>query len=44
MGILLWLFDATFRVGDQVVLWREVVGNLFGLASALGGMRRRAWD
>ncbi|ROR80658.1 nicotinamide mononucleotide transporter [Plantibacter flavus] len=43
MGILLWLFDATFRIGDQVVLWREVVGNLFGLASALGGMRRRAW-
>ena len=43
MGIFLWLFDATFRIGDQVVLWREVVGNLFGLASALGGMRRRAW-
>ncbi|KQQ52189.1 nicotinamide riboside transporter PnuC [Plantibacter sp. Leaf314] len=43
MGFLLWLFDATFTIGDQVVLWREVVGNLFGLASALGGMRRRAW-
>jgi len=38
-----WLFDATFTVGDQVVLWREVVGNIFGLASALGGMRRRVW-
>ena len=43
MEALTWLFDATFTVGDQVVLWREVVGNLFGLASALGGMRRRVW-
>jgi nicotinamide mononucleotide transporter len=42
VGFLLWLFDATFTIGDQVVLWREVVGNLFGLASALGGMRRRS--
>jgi nicotinamide mononucleotide transporter len=38
-----WLFDAQLRIGDQVVLWREVIGNLFGLASALGGMRRRVW-
>jgi len=30
-------------IGDQVVLWREVLGNVFGLASALGGMRRRVW-
>lgn len=43
MSFFSWLFDATFTVGDQVVLWREVVGNLFGLASALGGMRRRVW-
>jgi nicotinamide mononucleotide transporter len=25
------------------VLWREVIGNLFGLLSALGGMRRKVW-
>ncbi|MGK9149128.1 nicotinamide riboside transporter PnuC [Plantibacter flavus] len=43
MGLLLWLFDATFTIGDQPVLWREVIGNLFGIASAFGGMRRRAW-
>lgn len=43
MSFFSWLFDATFTVGDQVVLWREVVGNMFGLASALGGMRRRMW-
>ncbi|BDZ41854.1 membrane protein [Paraoerskovia sediminicola] len=38
-----WLFDAQLHIGDQVVLWREIVGNLFGLASALGGMRRKVW-
>jgi len=43
MDILRWLFDAQLVIGDQVVLWREVIGNLFGLASALGGMRRRVW-
>jgi nicotinamide mononucleotide transporter len=43
MNAIHWLFDSTFRVGDQTVLWREVIGNLFGLVSALGGMRRRVW-
>ena len=43
MAALEWLFDAQLRIGDQTVLWREIVGNLFGLASALGGMRRRVW-
>jgi nicotinamide mononucleotide transporter len=43
MDLLRWLFDAQLVIGDQVILWREVLGNLFGLASALGGMRRRVW-
>ncbi|SDR66274.1 nicotinamide riboside transporter PnuC [Agrococcus carbonis] len=42
-----WLFDlygATIPVGGgQELLLREVVGNAFGLASALGGMLRRVW-
>lgn len=38
-----WLFSATFTVGAEQVLWREVIGNAFGLASALGGMRRKVW-
>ena len=29
--------------GDKEILWREIIGNLFGLASAVGGMRRRVW-
>ena len=43
MNVLHWLFTATFTIAGQTVLWREVVGNAFGLASALGGMRRRVW-
>ena len=43
MNPIEWLFDAQLVIGDQVILWREIVGNLFGLASALGGMRRKVW-
>jgi nicotinamide mononucleotide transporter len=43
MNLIEWLFDAQLHIGSQVILWREVVGNLFGLASALGGMRRKVW-
>jgi nicotinamide mononucleotide transporter len=43
MSAIHWLFDATFTIGNQTILWREVIGNLFGLVSALGGMRRRVW-
>lgn len=43
MNLIEWLFDAQLHIGGQVILWREIVGNLFGLASALGGMRRKVW-
>ncbi|MCU1551667.1 MAG: hypothetical protein JWR36_2227 [Glaciihabitans sp.] len=43
MAALQWLFTAHFTIGTQTVLWREVIGNVFGLLSALGGMRRRVW-
>jgi nicotinamide mononucleotide transporter len=43
VGFLVWLFDASFSIGDQTILWREVIGNVFGLLSALGGMRRKVW-
>ena len=38
-----WLFDATWTIAGNDILWREIVGNGFGLASAVGGMRRRVW-
>ena len=43
MDILRWLFDAQIHVGNQSLLVREVLGNAFGLASALGGMQRKVW-
>ena len=43
VNIIEWLFDAQLHIGNQVVLWREVIGNVFGLVSALGGMRRKVW-
>ena len=38
-----WLFAAELTIAGHVILWREIIGNGFGLASALGGMRRRVW-
>ena len=44
MDLLEWLFEAQIDFGDdQHILWREIIGNLFGLASAVGGMRRKVW-
>jgi len=43
MTFITWLFDAQLVIGDQTVLWREIIGNVFGLLSALGGMRRKVW-
>ena len=43
MSVLRWLFEAQLTIGGQHILWREVIGNVFGLASAVGGMRRRVW-
>jgi len=43
VDVIDWLFDAQISFGDQHILWREIIGNAFGLASAVGGMRRRVW-
>ncbi|WBL18370.1 MULTISPECIES: nicotinamide riboside transporter PnuC [Citricoccus] len=43
MNWLIDLFNWTIPVGGGGLLMREVVGNVFGLASALGGMRRKVW-
>ncbi len=37
------LYDAHLTISGHAITWREIIGNLFGLASALGGMRRRVW-
>ncbi|WP_027587646.1 MULTISPECIES: nicotinamide riboside transporter PnuC [Acidipropionibacterium] len=42
--IIIRFLNAQLDVGlGRPILWREIVGNLFGLASALGGARRRVW-
>ncbi|WP_285682321.1 nicotinamide mononucleotide transporter family protein [Actinoplanes sp. NBRC 103695] len=42
-----WLdafYHATWQVtGTQSIYWREIVGNAFGLGSALFGLRRMVW-
>jgi nicotinamide mononucleotide transporter len=43
MEILEQLFAAQLTVFGQHILWREVIGNAFGFASAIGGLRRRVW-
>ena len=43
MDAIRWLFDAQLVINGQTLLWREIIGNAFGLASAFGGMRRRIW-
>jgi nicotinamide mononucleotide transporter len=43
--LLARFLQAELHIGDSAILWREIVGNGFGLASAILGMRRRvaAW-
>ena len=39
-SVLTNLLNATWTIAGAPILVREVIGNLFGLASAVGGMRR----
>jgi nicotinamide mononucleotide transporter len=43
--LLAQFLQAELHIGDSTILWREIVGNGFGLASAILGMQRRvaAW-
>lgn len=43
MSIITWLFEAQIHFGSKSILWREVIGNIFGLGSAVLGMRRKVW-
>ncbi|MEU3454378.1 nicotinamide riboside transporter PnuC [Micromonospora sp. NPDC006766] len=43
MGPLGWLLDAQLQIAGSPVLVREIVGNVFGLGSALFGLRRLVW-
>ena len=41
MSLFTDLYDAHLTIGGHAITWREIVGNGFGLASAIGGMRRK---
>lgn len=43
MNPLEWLLEGTWLIAGTPILVREVVGNGFGLASAVLGMRRITW-
>ncbi|HEU0041934.1 MAG TPA: nicotinamide riboside transporter PnuC [Jiangellaceae bacterium] len=43
MDQLSWLLDARLQVMGSEILWREIIGNGFGLASAIAGMQRKVW-
>lgn len=38
-----WLLNAQWHVLGADILWREIIGNLFGVSSAILGMRRKVW-
>lgn len=40
---LLSVFNASLDIGGYPLYWREIIGNGFGFASAVGGLRRRVW-
>ena len=43
MSLLAQLYDAQLTISGHPITWREILGNAFGFASAVGGLRRRVW-
>ena len=45
MSILKWLFEAQIHFGSKSIAWREVIGGILGLSSAVLGLKRKviAW-
>jgi nicotinamide mononucleotide transporter len=43
MNIFSRLYEAHLTIAGHPITWREIVGNAFGFASAIGGLRRRVW-
>ena len=43
MSIWEQAYSAHLTIGGAQITWREIIGNGFGMASAIGGMRRKVW-
>lgn len=43
MSVWEQIYTAHLTIGGSQITWREIIGNGFGMASAIGGMRRKVW-
>lgn len=43
MSLFQTAYDAHVTIAGHAITWREIIGNVFGFASAIGGLRRRIW-
>ncbi|MBA2699032.1 MAG: nicotinamide mononucleotide transporter [Nocardioidaceae bacterium] len=43
MSVFQTVYDAHLTIAGHQITWREIIGNAFGFASAIGGLRRRVW-
>ncbi|MEP6667033.1 MAG: nicotinamide riboside transporter PnuC [Nocardioidaceae bacterium] len=43
MSVFQTLYDAHLTISGHQITWREIIGNAFGFASAIGGLRRKVW-
>lgn len=43
MSTLERVFDAQLSIYGQEILYRDLLGNAFGFASAIGGLKRKIW-
>ena len=45
MSVLQWLFEAQIQFGSKSITYREIIGGLLGLTSAVLGLKRKvlAW-
>jgi len=38
-----WLYNSQLSIAHHGIYYREIIGNVLGLISAIGGMRRQVW-
>lgn len=43
MSLFQSIYDAHLTLSGHEITYREILGNAFGFASAIGGLRRRVW-
>ncbi len=43
MSLFQSAYDAHLTISGHEITWREIIGNAFGFASAIGGLRRKVW-